>query len=92
MAIICIKINYPRTWDLLCVSFGNLFTCPKIVKLNYINQKLSKIDENLVYGNIKQQQVMVNIYSAVLEVREDLMQEESSTSLSSRGPTAPSSG
>ena len=54
--------------------------------------KAFKVNENLVYGNIKQQQMIVNIYSAVLEIREDLMQEESLTSLSSRGPTAPSSG
>ena len=82
-----VKQNFPgqhgNPWCSSCFLFqetqGHLLQCPKLVtKLKYLNLNFSKLNENFVYGNISQQQMMVNIYSAVLEVREKLKQDESS--------------
>ena len=45
-------------------------------KKQYLNLKLSTVNENFIYGNIKEQQMIVNMYSEVLEVREKLKQQE----------------
>ena len=51
--------------------------CPEISKeLQYLNLKLSTVNENFIYGSIKEQQMIVNLYSEILEVREKLKQKE----------------
>ena len=42
------------------------------VKMQTINKKFSELNENLIYGNIKEQLMIVSIYSEVLQVRESL--------------------
>ena len=93
-----VKQNFPgqhgNPWCSKCFLFqetqGHLLQCPKLVtKLKYLNLNFSELNENLVYGNSVQQQMMVNIYSAILEVRENL--KEALNEIPSRGgPTAPS--
>ena len=86
--------QYENPWCTSCGLFqetqAHLLQCPEIVpKLKYLNLNFSKLNENLVYGNSVQQQMMVNIYSAILEVRENL--KEDLNEIPSRGgPTAPS--
>ena len=51
--------------------------CPKILKeLQYLSLKVSTVNENFIYGNIQEQQIIVKIYSDILEVREKLKQQE----------------
>ena len=76
-----VKLNFPgQHGDLWCISCGlfpesqaHLLQCPQIVtKLNYLIGKTSKLNEFDIYGDIRKQQVIVNIYSELLEVREKL--------------------
>ena len=80
-----VKCNFPGKYgNLLCISCGlfqetqaHLLQCPEISKeLQYLNLKLSTVNENFIYGNIKEQQMIVNLYSEILEVREKLKQQE----------------
>ena len=64
-------------WCTSCGLFretqGHLLQCPELVKcLNYLHLKPSRINENLIYGRIDQQEMMVKIYSDILEARENL--------------------
>ena len=76
-----VKLNFPGQYEnLWCTSCGlfeesqgHLLQCPQIVtKLQHLNLNLTELNENLVYGKILEQQIMVNIYSEILEVRENL--------------------
>lgn len=66
--------------NLWCTSCGlfpesqsHLLQCPQLViNLKYLTGKTSKLNENFIYGNIHQQEMIVNIYSDILEVRENL--------------------
>ena len=80
-----VKCNFPGKYgDLLCISCGlyqetqfHLLQCPEINKeLQYLNLQLSTVTENFVYGTIKEQQIIVNLYSDILEVREKLKQQK----------------
>ena len=71
-------------WCTSCGLFqetqGHLMQCPPLVKnLEYLIGRTAKLDENLVYGIIEQQHVIVNIYSDILEVRENLQQNNEET-------------
>ena len=79
-----VKQNFPgqfsSPWCISCGLFQetqqHLLHCPEIVsKLSYLNQNLSAISEDLVYGSIQQQRIIVNIYSDILEVREILKEK-----------------
>ena len=76
-----VKMNFPgQHKDMLCISCtlfpesqGHLLQCPQLVtKLNYLSGKTSKLNEYDIYGNIEKQQITVNIYSDILEVRENM--------------------
>ena len=91
-----VKQNFPGQygppWCRSCGLFqetqGHLLQCPEIVvKLRYVTQNFSKIDENFVYGNNQQQHMICKIYSEILDVRENLKEDQFP---SSGGPTAPS--
>ena len=80
-----VKCNFPGKYeDLWCISCGlsqetqgHLLQCPEInKKLQYLNLKLSTVSENFIYGTVKEQQIIVNMYSEILEVREKLKQQE----------------
>ena len=80
-----VKCNFPGKYgDLKCISCGlleetqgHLLQCSKISKeLQYLSQKVSTVNENFIYGNIQEQQIIVKIYSDILEVREKLKQQE----------------
>jgi hypothetical protein len=50
-----------------------LLQCPELVKnLSYIEGRTSTLNENFVYGSLKQQEMIVKIYSDILYVRENL--------------------
>ena len=76
-----VKQNFPgqhrNPWCKSCGLFqetqSHLLQCPELVKcLQYPAGRPSKLNENHVYGNIDQQKVIVQIYSDILEVRENL--------------------
>ena len=45
-----------------------------MIGLKYPNLKTSRLNENFIYGNMNQQQMIVKIYSEVLEIRENFQQ------------------
>ena len=64
-------------WCISCCLFkemqSHLLQCPELVcNLKYLDVKPSKLNENFIYGNIQQQDMMVKIYSDVLDAREML--------------------
>ena len=72
--------QYQNPWCSSCGLFQetqkHLLQCPQIVpKLRYLCGKTSTLNENFVYGSIEQQQIIVKIYSDILEVRENLQAE-----------------
>ena len=72
--------QYQNPWCSSCGLFQetqkHLLQCPQIVpKLGYLCGKTSTLNENFVYGSIEQQQIIVKIYSDILEVRENLQAE-----------------
>ena len=76
-----VKMNFPgpnaNFWCTSCGLFpesqGHLLQCPAIVvHLGYIAGRTSKLNENLIYGKIEQQKVIIKIYSDILEIRENL--------------------
>ena len=79
-----VKQNFPgqygSPWCISCGLFpetqSHLLQCPEIVlKLKTINKKFSKLNENMIYGNIEEQQMIVSIYSEVLLVRDSLKED-----------------
>ena len=60
--------------ELVPESQGHLLQCPKLVtKLTYLCGKTSKLNEDDIYSDdISKQEIIVNIYSDLLEVRENL--------------------
>ena len=76
-----VKANFRgQNSDILCISCGlfsetqsHLLQCPQLVtSLNYLCGKTSKLNEMDIYGNTEKQKIIVNIYSDLLEVRENL--------------------
>ena len=61
-----------------CTSCG-LFQESQGHILQCLSGRTAKLDEHLVYGSIEQQRVIVNIYSDILEVRENLQQNNNET-------------
>ena len=66
-------------WCISCGLFtetqGHLLQCPQlVVGLKYPDLKTSRLNENFIYGNMTQQQMIVTIYSEVLEIREKFTQ------------------
>jgi hypothetical protein len=66
-------------WCIACGLFpetqSHLLQCPQLViGLKYPNLKTSRLNENFIYGNMEQQQMIVKIYSEVLEIRENFQQ------------------
>ena len=64
-------------WCTSCGLFhetqSHLLQCPEIVpKLGYIQGRAFSLDENFVYGSIEQQQMIVKIYSDILDERTNL--------------------
>ena len=71
------KNLHKNPWCTSCKLFpetqSHLLQCPALVqKLKYLIGKTSKLNEKFVYGNINQQEIIVKIYSDLLEVRENL--------------------
>ena len=74
-----VKKNFPglnrNMWCRSCGLFtetqSHLLQCPAlVVHLKYLTGKTSNLNEQYIYGNIKQQQMIVKIYTDILEVRE----------------------
>ena len=73
------KDQHKSPWCSSCGLFpetqSHLLQCPELVKnLNFLTEKPSKLNEKYIYGNIKQQESIINIYSEILDVRENLQQ------------------
>ena len=65
-------------WCLTCGLFpetqGHLLQCPEIVtKLNYLKGIASKLNENDVYSSIPKQEIIVNIYTDIIEERNNII-------------------
>ena len=70
----------------LCPNWNAQSTSPWLVYLASVERvtmlmlccdlkgQTSKLEEKLIFGNIEQQQMIVNIYSDILEERENLQQ------------------
>ena len=94
-----VKKNFRGNFeDTLCISCGlfeetqsHLLQCPPLVEnLNYLREETSKIDENMIYGDIDQQIKMVNIYSDIIHEREKLKsQRNREKTPQSEGPLHP---
>ena len=75
-----VKQNFPgQDGSMLCRSCGlpesqsHILQYPVIVsKLQTINKNYSRVNEGMIYGDIEEQQIIVNIYSEVLLVRKSL--------------------
>ena len=77
-----VKQNFPgkpgSPWCRTCKLFpefqSHLLQCPEIVtKLNYLDLKTSTINENMIYSDLQKQEIIVNIYSDILEIRKNLL-------------------
>ena len=69
--------KFENSWCTSCGLFqetqGHLLQCTPLVKnLNYLVGKTSKLNENDIYGSMEQQIQIVNIYSDILQERENL--------------------
>ena len=51
---------------------SNYILVQLVTKLNYLCGKTSKLKENDIYSNIEKQQVILKIYSDILEVRDNM--------------------
>ena len=78
-----VKLNlrdqHTNHWCISCGLFpetqSHLLQCPELVKnLHILTEKPSQLNENFVYGNLTQQETIVNIYSELLDIRENLKQ------------------
>ena len=81
-----VKLNFKgqnkNPWCTSCGLFqetqSHILQCPELVKnLHYLRGKTSKLNENFVYGSLVQQEMIVKIYSDILEVRENLQHNAS---------------
>ena len=79
-----VKLNFQgqhnNIWCISCGLFpesqSHLLQCPQLVtRLNYLWGKTSKLNEFDIYSDVKRQKIIVNIYSDLLEVRENLKHE-----------------
>ena len=71
--------QHRNPWCTSCGLFpetqSHLLQCPQLViNLQYLSGKTAKLNENFIYGNMQQQEIIVNIFSDILEVRENLQQ------------------
>ena len=80
-----VKANFgaksDNKWCISCGLFeenqGHLLQCPPLIRnLKYLTQKASQLNENHIYGNLEQQIQIVNIYSDILEERENLKNQQ----------------
>ena len=78
-----VKLNFrdqhTNHWCISCGLFpetqSHLLQCPELVNnLHNLTEKPSQLNENFVYGNLTQQETIVNIYSELLDIRENLKQ------------------
>ena len=89
-----VKANFPgvnrslwcKTCGLFTETQSHLLQCPAIVvHLKYLFGKTSKLEENFVYGNCEQQETIVKIFTDILEVRENLLEEKNNQKNPSEG-------
>jgi hypothetical protein len=71
------KNQNQNPWCTSCGLFqetqGHLLQCPALVKnLQYLRGKTSILNEKFIYGSLEQQEIIVNIYSDIMEVRENM--------------------
>ena len=76
-----VKANFRgQNCDIICNSCGlfpetqsHLLQCPQLVtRVSYLCGQTSKLNEMDIYGSTEKQKIMVNIYSDILEVIENL--------------------
>ena len=59
-------------------SQSHLLQCPQIVEKLQLLSLNTKIDENNIYGNVEQQEVIVKLYMQIMKIRSELLDEEES--------------
>ena len=56
---------------------SHLLQCPELVSsLKYLDVKPSNLNENLIYGNTNQQEMIVKIFSDILDARDMLREKQ----------------
>ena len=89
-----VKGNFPGQFkDLVCrccnlaqETQSHLLQCKELVsKLQYLKEDTTNINEMYIYGSLDQQEMIVRIYSDILEARDNLL----TAFPSKRGPSAP---
>ena len=75
---------HKNPWCISCGLFketqSHLLQCPELVSsLKYLDVKPSKLNENLIYGNTNQQEMIVKIFSDILDAREMLREKQIET-------------
>ena len=71
------KTQNQSPWFISCGLYQetqrHLLQCPPMVtNLQYLKGRTSKLEDKFIYGNIEQQHMIINIYSDILEERENL--------------------
>ena len=78
-----VKANFRHqhqdTWCISCGLFeetqSHLLQCSKIIeKLSYVVGHISKFSENDIYGSLQKQEIIIKVYSDILDIREKLKQ------------------
>ena len=56
------------------MNFGmNIFAIQKsLKKLGYVADKNKKHDENCVYGSLERKEIIVKVYSDILQIRDEI--------------------
>ena len=77
-------VKHLKEWYISCGLFketqSHLLQCPQLVSsLKYLDVKPSNLNENLIYGNTNQQEMIVKIFSDILDAREKQNEREWNT-------------
>ena len=93
-----VKANFRNQYkDHWCISCGlsletqsHLLECPEILKkLGYVVDKNKKHNENLIYGTLEEQEVIIKVYGDILKIRDEIQTKQiEETNPSVEGPLA----
>ena len=67
--------NLCRICKLFPESQSHLLQCPDIIPKLKLLSNYKEIDENYIYGDVSKQLKIVKIYTKVLEIREELLED-----------------
>ena len=78
-----IKMNFQNQHSItlcqICKLFlesqSHLLQCPKIVPNLKLLSLKTNVDENLIYGSVENQLIIVKIYMEIMEIRKEMLEE-----------------